>query len=191
MGIATSNNVLIGFISRRMAVFPLSRGSTPFNSRPNVARPLSLHPCVRLSFERVHDKQTDKDSSHGRARQSTRPPHYEEDRASAINVTHRRSLPVETDADRLRPRFDGRPESRPATRRADRSRMPKDFHRADVRCGCGSACLACALEFARSGDTLIVWKLDRLAWSMKQLIETMENLQVRGIGTTVNYHEAG
>jgi DNA invertase Pin-like site-specific DNA recombinase len=36
-----------------------------------------------------------------------------------------------------------------------------------------------------------VWKLDRLAWSMKQLIETMENLQVRGIGTTVNYHEAG
>lgn len=32
-----------------------------------------------------------------------------------------------------------------------------------------------ALEFARSGDTLIVWKLDRLARSMKQLIETIEN----------------
>jgi hypothetical protein len=30
-----------------------------------------------------------------------------------------------------------------------------------------------ALEFARSGDTLIVWKLDRLARSMKQLIETI------------------
>jgi predicted site-specific integrase-resolvase len=29
-----------------------------------------------------------------------------------------------------------------------------------------------ALEFARSGDTLIVWKLDRLARSMKQLIGT-------------------
>jgi hypothetical protein len=27
-----------------------------------------------------------------------------------------------------------------------------------------------ALEFARSGDTLVVWKLDRLARSMKQLI---------------------
>ena len=53
---------------------------------------------------------------------------------------------------------------------------------ANVRCGCGSACLACALEFARSGDTLIVWKLDRLARSMKQLIETIENLRVRGIG---------
>jgi DNA invertase Pin-like site-specific DNA recombinase len=39
-----------------------------------------------------------------------------------------------------------------------------------------------ALEFARSGDTLIVWKLDRLARSMRQLIETVENLRVRGIG---------
>src|SRR5271170_5632402 len=39
-----------------------------------------------------------------------------------------------------------------------------------------------ALEFARSGDTLIVWKLDRLARPMKQLIETVEALRVRGIG---------
>ncbi len=39
-----------------------------------------------------------------------------------------------------------------------------------------------ALEYARSGDTLIVWKLDRLARSMKQLIETVEALRVRGIG---------
>src|SRR5271166_5589040 len=39
-----------------------------------------------------------------------------------------------------------------------------------------------ALEYARSGDTLIVWKLDRLARSMKQLIETVENLRVRGVG---------
>jgi DNA invertase Pin-like site-specific DNA recombinase len=39
-----------------------------------------------------------------------------------------------------------------------------------------------ALEFARSGDTLVVWKLDRLARSMKQLIETIETLRVRGIG---------
>jgi DNA invertase Pin-like site-specific DNA recombinase len=39
-----------------------------------------------------------------------------------------------------------------------------------------------ALEFARSGDTLIVWRLDRLARSMKQLIETIEELRVRGIG---------
>src|SRR6516165_2155797 len=39
-----------------------------------------------------------------------------------------------------------------------------------------------ALEFARSGNTLIVWKLDRLARSMKQLIETVETPRVRGIG---------
>jgi DNA invertase Pin-like site-specific DNA recombinase len=39
-----------------------------------------------------------------------------------------------------------------------------------------------ALEFARGGDTLIVWKLDRLARSMKQLIETIEELRLKGIG---------
>jgi DNA invertase Pin-like site-specific DNA recombinase len=39
-----------------------------------------------------------------------------------------------------------------------------------------------AIEFARSGDTIIVWKLDRLARSMKQLIETIETLRVWGIG---------
>lgn len=39
-----------------------------------------------------------------------------------------------------------------------------------------------ALEYARSGDTLIVWKLDRLARSMKQLIETVEQLRLRNIG---------
>ena len=38
------------------------------------------------------------------------------------------------------------------------------------------------LDYARSGDTLVVWKLDRLARSMKQLIETVEKLRIRGIG---------
>jgi DNA invertase Pin-like site-specific DNA recombinase len=46
----------------------------------------------------------------------------------------------------------------------------------------GKPALHDALEFARSGDTLIVWKLDRLALSMKQLIETVEALRARGIG---------
>ena len=39
-----------------------------------------------------------------------------------------------------------------------------------------------ALDYARSGDMLTVWKLDRLARSMKQLIETIEQLRLRNIG---------
>ena len=34
-----------------------------------------------------------------------------------------------------------------------------------------------ALEFARARDTVVVWKLDRLARSMSQLIETLEALR--------------
>ena len=34
----------------------------------------------------------------------------------------------------------------------------------------------------RRGDTLVVWKLDRLARSMRQLIETIEDMEARGIG---------
>lgn len=39
-----------------------------------------------------------------------------------------------------------------------------------------------AIEYIREGDTLVVWKLDRLARSLKQLIETVEDLEARGIG---------
>lgn len=42
--------------------------------------------------------------------------------------------------------------------------------------------LAAALEYMRTGDTLVVWKLDRLARSLRQLIETVELLEDRGIG---------
>jgi DNA invertase Pin-like site-specific DNA recombinase len=41
--------------------------------------------------------------------------------------------------------------------------------------------LKAALDYLRSGDTLVVWKLDRLARSMRQLIETLEEVQARGI----------
>jgi len=37
-------------------------------------------------------------------------------------------------------------------------------------------------DILRDGDTLVVWKLDRLARSLKQLIETAEVLKGRGIG---------
>ncbi len=42
--------------------------------------------------------------------------------------------------------------------------------------------LLAALDYARSGDTIVVWKLDRLARSLKQLIETVEGLESRGVG---------
>jgi DNA invertase Pin-like site-specific DNA recombinase len=42
--------------------------------------------------------------------------------------------------------------------------------------------LNAALDYLRSGDTLVVWKLDRLARSLKQLIETVEMLSGREIG---------
>ena len=42
--------------------------------------------------------------------------------------------------------------------------------------------LKAALKYMRAGDTLVVWKLDRLARSIRQLIDTVENLEQRGIG---------
>lgn len=42
--------------------------------------------------------------------------------------------------------------------------------------------LNAALSYMREGDILVVWKLDRLARSMKQLIETVEDFEGRGIG---------
>jgi len=42
--------------------------------------------------------------------------------------------------------------------------------------------LAEAIAFMRKGDTLVVWKLDRLGRSLKHLIETVTLLQSRGMG---------
>lgn len=42
--------------------------------------------------------------------------------------------------------------------------------------------LKAAVDYTRAGDTLVVWKLDRLARSLKQLIETVEELGRREIG---------
>ena len=39
-----------------------------------------------------------------------------------------------------------------------------------------------ALDQLRAGDTLVVWRLDRLGRSLRHLIETVTNLEQRGVG---------
>lgn len=39
-----------------------------------------------------------------------------------------------------------------------------------------------ALKFARPGDSIVVWRLDRLGRSLKHLIEVVEDLEEKGIG---------
>jgi DNA invertase Pin-like site-specific DNA recombinase len=42
--------------------------------------------------------------------------------------------------------------------------------------------LAAALEYVRKGDTLLVWRLDRLGRSLKDLIDIVGGLEKRGVG---------
>lgn len=42
--------------------------------------------------------------------------------------------------------------------------------------------LAACLRTLRKGDTLVVWKLDRLARSLKDLVTIIDDLQARGVG---------
>lgn len=42
--------------------------------------------------------------------------------------------------------------------------------------------LNACLRSLRTGDTLVVWKLDRLARSMKDLVEIVHDLEKRGVG---------
>lgn len=42
-----------------------------------------------------------------------------------------------------------------------------------------------ALAYLREGDVLVVWKLDRLACSLKHLVEIVDDLRQRGVGFKV------
>jgi DNA invertase Pin-like site-specific DNA recombinase len=42
--------------------------------------------------------------------------------------------------------------------------------------------LAAAMDYVRSGDTLVVWRLDRLGRSLRHLVETVTGLQGQGVG---------
>jgi DNA invertase Pin-like site-specific DNA recombinase len=54
-----------------------------------------------------------------------------------------------------------------------------------VRQARGSARLASCLKALREGDTLVVWKLDRLGRDLRHLINTVHDLTGRGIGLKV------
>src|SRR6202050_4060043 len=45
--------------------------------------------------------------------------------------------------------------------------------------------LAACLKALRAGDTLIVWKLDRLGRDLRHLVNTVHDLTTRGIGFKV------
>jgi DNA invertase Pin-like site-specific DNA recombinase len=46
-----------------------------------------------------------------------------------------------------------------------------------------------ALDYLRPGDNLVVWRLDRLGRSLRDLIDRVEELNRRGIGV-VSLHES-
>ena len=45
--------------------------------------------------------------------------------------------------------------------------------------------LARALDVAREGDALVIWKLDRIGRSLRHVVELVEGLQQRGVGLKV------
>ena len=49
----------------------------------------------------------------------------------------------------------------------------------------GSQALAAALDYLRPGDTLVVWKLDRLGRSVKEVLTIADDLHARGVGVKI------
>ena len=45
--------------------------------------------------------------------------------------------------------------------------------------------LAAALDYLRPGDTLVVWKLDRLGRSVKDVLIIADDLHARGVGVKI------
>jgi DNA invertase Pin-like site-specific DNA recombinase len=54
----------------------------------------------------------------------------------------------------------------------------------DTASGAKTECVGLeeALNYVRKGDTLVVWRLDRLGRSLPHLITTMTDLEVGGLG---------
>ena len=98
-----------------------------------------------------------------------------------------RKRPFTTHADRLRPRLEGGrlPVAGPAALRAagvDAGHVYHDFASGvrDDRPGLDSCVRA-----LRTGDVLVVWKLDRLGRTLAHLVNTVQDLSTRGVGLRV------
>jgi DNA invertase Pin-like site-specific DNA recombinase len=65
-----------------------------------------------------------------------------------------------------------------ALERASCEKIFSDMASGSIDCRKG---LIDAMEFCRSGDSLIVWKLDRLGRSLRHLIDTINKLQSKGV----------
>jgi DNA invertase Pin-like site-specific DNA recombinase len=142
--------------------------------------PASQKVRARLSFERVYDDQTDKDPAHSRAGKAATSPGRAEGRASAIiRCREITSKPMLLGYARVSTLDQNLALQREALTGAGCTKIFTEQMSGAVA---DRPALHDPLEFARSGDTLIVWKLDRLPRSMKQLIETVETLRLRGIG---------
>ena len=63
--------------------------------------------------------------------------------------------------------------------RGDRRRVSQKQSGASTN---GREALADALRYVRKGDTIVVWKLDRLSRSLKDLLHILEKLEVVGAG---------
>ncbi len=65
-----------------------------------------------------------------------------------------------------------------ALKRAGCEKIFSDMASGSIDCRKG---LIDAMEFCRNGDSLIVWKLDRLGRSLRHLIDTVNKLQSKGV----------
>ena len=85
-------------------------------------------------------------------------------------------------ADRPRPRVHRRPDARPAVGRPQGAGCDRIFRDTFPGATANRPGLTQALDHLRPGDTLVVWRLDRLRRSLRHLIETITSLHERGVG---------
>jgi hypothetical protein len=88
-------------------------------------------------------------------------------------------------SDRLRAGVDAGADGGSADRRADGGWVLEDLRRSCVGAVDRRPELDRALEALRPGDTLVVWRLDRLGRSLRHLIDTVMGLDEREVGVGV------